>query len=330
MKPLFHPHLVNGPLGDPALYIDFLFEKRALMFDLGDIPTLAPRKILRLSHVFVSHTHMDHFSGFDRLLRICLGRDTTLHLFGPPGFVAQVAHKLAGYTWNLVRNYDTDFTIVVSELHPDGRLDSARFRCRQEFKREPLEPAQTIDGVLLEEEAFRVRAATLDHKVPCLAFALEEKQHVNVWKSRLDAQGLTTGPWLRELKLAVLRGDDDARVFDVDGRRVPLGELKRELLQIVPGQRIAYVVDVAYHEDNAARIADIAHGADVAFIEAHFLDQDAARAAETAHLTAAQAGRLARRAGVRRLVPFHFSARYSEHPGALEQEALHAFGPHPS
>lgn len=330
MKPLFHPHLVNGACGDPALYIECMFEHRALLFDLGEVAALAPRRILRLSHVFVSHAHMDHFGGFDRILRICLGRDTALHVFGPPGFVDQVAHRLAGYTWNLVRNYDTDFVIVASELHADGRLDSARFRCRKAFEREALESRTTRDGVLLDEEAFRVRAVTLDHKTPCLAFALEERQHINVWKNRLDALGLTTGPWLRELKLAVLRGEDDAHVFDVDGRRFPLGELKRELLHIVPGQRIAYVVDAAYHEHNASRIVDIAHGADVAFIEAHFLDNDAARAAETAHLTAAQAGRLAHRAGVRRLVPFHFSTRYSERPEALEQEALRAFGAQPS
>lgn len=59
---------------------------------------------------------MDHFFGFDRLLRICLGRNTSLRFYGPPGFSAQVAHKLAAYTWNLVENYPGDLMVDVWEV----------------------------------------------------------------------------------------------------------------------------------------------------------------------------------------------------------------------
>jgi ribonuclease Z len=335
----FQSQPVNDPFGDPVIYIDFRFERRALLLDLGEIHPLPPRKILRLTHAFVSHTHMDHFMGFDRILRICLGREQAIEIFGPPGLIDRVGHRLASYTWNLVRNYDTDFTILAHEVDEAGRGRRARFRCRTAFTREEAGSFVAADGVLLDEEAFRVRATPLDHRVPCLAFALEEKQHVNIWKNRLDEMGLPTGPWLRELRAACRRGDPDDTPIRVWWREkgnsreagrlreksLALGELRERVVRIVPGQKIGYVVDAVYHPDNARRIVDLVREADVLFMEAAFLQEDADRAARTCHLTAEQAGRLARDAQVKRFVPIHFSARYTGRPDLLEQEAERAF-----
>ena len=113
MKPSFHPRLINDSFSDPGLFIPFLFEKRALLFDLGDLAALSPRDVLKVSHVFVTHTHMDHFIGFDTILRLLLGRDKEIHVYGPSNFIQKVEAKLSAYTWNLVENYDNLYCNVV-------------------------------------------------------------------------------------------------------------------------------------------------------------------------------------------------------------------------
>jgi ribonuclease Z len=328
MRSIFSPELVNGPFGDPALYVDFRFEPRALLVDLGDLDALPPKKILRISDVFVSHTHMDHFCGFDRLLRICLGRDTGLRLYGPSGFVAQVEHKLAAYTWNLVERYPGDFVMDAWEIDAAGQAHGRRLRCRERFQPEPLPTRQISAGVVLDEPGFRVRAARLDHFIPCLGFAIEEKAHVNVWKNRLAELGLPVGPWLKDLKDAVKRDapdDQPVRAWwrDRDGeheRHFTVGALKGDILRLVPGETIAYVTDVGFHEENRRQIAHLARGAMRLFIECAFLDEDAELAAARSHLTARQAGRIARECGAEFVTPFHFSPRYEGREAELRAE----------
>ncbi|MBI3805480.1 MAG: ribonuclease Z [Nitrospirae bacterium] len=336
MKPLFHPRLVHDPFGDPGLYVSLLFERRGLLFDLGDLRPLSARMLLKTSHVFITHAHMDHFIGFDQMLRICLGREKALHLFGPLGITDQVSHKLSGYTWNLVENYPADFHVIVTEVDEQERK-TTRFRTRSGFRREETVIAHFSEGVLVDEPGFRVRSVHLDHKIPSLGYTLEEKVHINILKNRLEAQGLPVGPWLKELKDAILRNEPDDLPFRIwwkrDGAREgvieecrrPLGALKREIIQIAPGQKISYVTDVVYHSENARRIIDLVRGSDILFIESAFLQEDADRAAEKYHLTTAQAGLLARDAGVKEVAPFHFSAKYNGEGERHFQEVREAF-----
>ena len=131
----FDPALVNDPFDDPGLYVDLAFERRALLFDLGDIGRLTPRKLLRISDVFVTHRHMDHFAGFDQLLRRLLGRDKILNLYGPAGMIDAVGHKLAAYTWNLIGGYDGNLRCRVMEIEEAGRVSSAEFCGRGRFEK---------------------------------------------------------------------------------------------------------------------------------------------------------------------------------------------------
>ena len=317
MRALFEPRLSNEAFGDPGLLVDFRDERRALLIDLGDIGALPPRKLMRLSQVFVTHAHMDHFAGFDHLLAVVLGRKPGLTLFGGPEFTDQVEHKLRAYTWNVVYRYD-ELILDVVEIGSNGRAQRTRFSSRTNFVRESSESFELSGDTVHDETMFRVRARFLDHDVPCLAYALEEKAHVNVAKDRLAALGVGTGSWLRDLKHAVLSGASDATPIDLrwrdrDGdhaivRRV--GELRHLILDVVAGQRIGYATDLRYTEANVQTLADLFADVDLLFIECVFLDVDKAHGAKKNHLTARQAGHIARLARAKAVQPFHFSPRY--------------------
>jgi ribonuclease Z len=323
---LVQPSLVNEPFSDPGLFIDFRFGRRALLFDLGDLTPLSPRQLMRVTHAFVSHTHMDHFAGFDRLLRVCLRRTTPLHLIGPTGFADRVEHKLSAYTLNLLDAGSVDFVIVAAEFSGAGFDHVCEFRAREAFRRREGAAVHLSPGLLLDEDEFRVESVVLNHGIPCLAFAFREKLRVNVWREGLRRLGLPAGPWLREAKRAVRQGaPDTSQVCVRDGLAIPLGDLKQRALHTARGQKIAYLVDLAYDQQNIEKVVALARDADQLFIEAPFLDVDANIAAERSHLTARQSGSIANQAHVARLIPFHFSARYRDRADELTREAEEAF-----
>ncbi|HEX2055810.1 MAG TPA: hypothetical protein VHF07_04915, partial [Nitrospiraceae bacterium] len=61
MTPSFSSYLVNDVFGDPGVYVEVRWSKRALLFDLGHNEALGPTRLLRANDIFISHTHMDHF-----------------------------------------------------------------------------------------------------------------------------------------------------------------------------------------------------------------------------------------------------------------------------
>jgi len=188
-----------------------------------------------------------------------------------------------------------------------------------------------FDGVLYKEPAYHVSAAILEHRTPCLGFAVQEAAHVNIWKNRLAERGLPVGPWLRALRKAIVEGRPDDHLIQIDrsptsdNRLVRLGSL-RDLLTVAAGQKIAYITDVADTAANRAAIVALVQDADILFIEAAFAGMDAALARQRAHLTTTVAGQIARDANVRRVEPFHFSPRYAGEEGRMMAEVMAAFG----
>ncbi len=325
MRPTLHPRLVNGRFGDPAVFVERLHDPSAFLFDLGDLAPLSTRDLLRIGHVFVSHMHMDHFIGFDALLRVHVGRAKSIALFGPAGLAARVGHKLAGYEWDLVDSYEEDLSFDVTELVAADRVAETRFRLKRRFAVEPLGERGIENGIVGEANGLTVRAALLEHHGVSVGYALAEGVHVNVWGNKVVAAGLPLGGWLKPLKEAIRAGrPDDEAIALPDDRSAPLGAL-RSLVSVEPGQKLAYVTDVRDTPANREAIARLAAGADLLLIEASFAAADRAKADARAHLTTTAAGEIARSAGVRRIEPFHFSPRYEDEEERMLREVERAF-----
>jgi ribonuclease Z len=339
MTPSFSSYLVNDCFGDPGVYVEVRWSKRALLFDLGQNDSLGPTRLLRANDIFISHTHMDHFIGFDAVVRVALGRGKTLRLYGPHGLIDNVNGKLRGYTWNLVDGYP--LTIQVREFDRQ-EVRHATFQASNGFLQSDLtvhplriDPRTGLFTVL-DDPMFTVQAVALNHRIPSIAYAMEERFHINVNKQKLHDSDLPVGGWLKDVKQYLWEGRPEefrftAVLFD-EHRRMErefvLGDFARQFLTITRGKKLAYVVDTRYDQDNEARIVALAKHADLFYCESPYLDVDAEKARDRYHLTARQAGIMARKAEVRDLVVFHFSPRYTGQGEAIEQEAIEAFRGH--
>jgi ribonuclease BN (tRNA processing enzyme) len=238
-------------------------------------------------------------------------------LYGPPGLAQHIAGFIRGVLWDRVQ--DTGPKFEVREFH-DDRLQC--FQLQAGFKDTiKLDDVALQDTVLLKERGYRVRGELLDHRgIPVMAYAFEPDKQINVRKDRLKSMGLEPGPWLNELKQHILNGNDNARIVMPDGEVSTAGELARQLVLITPGKKIVYATDFADTADNRQRIISLAQHAHTLFCEAAFCEADVDHAVRNGHLTTRACGEIATAAGVSRLIPFHFSRRYTENPQQLYDE----------
>ena len=151
----------------------------------------------------------------------------------------------------------------------------------------------------------------MEHGTPAVGWALVEEERLGRFDvEAARAMGIPEGPLFGQLHRGL--------PVEVDGRVIRPEEVVGAPR---PGRTVVYTGDTR----PAATTVEMAKDADALIHEATFADEESARARETYHTTARQAGELAREAGVHRLFLTHLSARYSEDPGALEAEARRAF-----
>ena len=183
--------------------------------------------------------------------------------------------------------------------------DSSLFYNTAQLQECPIESP----GVVFEDDTMIIEADRLDHDVETFGYRVREKDSYTLIPEKLRQAGIH-GPEVRRLK-------SEGKVT-VSGRTIDI----REVGEVLAGQSFAFVMDTR----ECPGAYELARGVDLLVCEATYLNELKDLAQEYGHLTAGQAGRIARDSGVKKLVLTHFSQRYASTEEAVNEAGLYHKG----
>ena len=314
--------LVNGSTGDPGLFIDYTGKDDALLFDAGENGNLDTKRLGDLEAVFITHHHVDHFMGLDRIVRANLDRDKALHVYGPVGTITKVYDRIKSYEYPFF-----PFQKIVLKVHEilDGRLRSAMLECSRKFPPPEIEENDWEGPLIYEYRALRIEAVLVDHTVPCLAYALVEPESIEPDAARISAASMPNGPWIGRVTKLLRSSAPQETSIAVGGQKHPLGWLREQFFTTIPGRRIAYVTDTAWSDQARPGLLRLAHGARRLYCDSFYARAHESLAQKHRHMTSVQAAEFAKLAEVDELVLIHFSGRYQGRYQTLLDEAKALF-----
>ena len=240
-----------------------------LLFDPGEgtqrqfiFANVAPPCVTR---IFVSHFHGDHCLGLgSMLMRLNLDKVThPIHCYYPA----------SGKVYFDRLRYGTIYHEMIHVIeHPVHQ-----------------------EGIVHEDEHFRIEAKFLDHGVDNVGWRITEPDTRKFDKAKLAALGVK-GPLVRTL--------EQEKSVKIQDRIVHLDDVSR----VRPGDVLALVIDTRFC--NAA--VELARNAKILICESTYLEAHRDLAEKHHHLTAKQAAEIAKAANAQQLILTHFSARYQD------------------
>ncbi len=239
-----------------------------ILFDPGEGTqrqfTLAGISPGKISDIFISHFHGDH----------CLGLPGIMQRLS----MMQVPQEIHIY-------YPEE-----GQLYFDALSIASKYTRHIEFYPLPLN-----EGIVKENEEFKIEAYELLHSTPALGYRLTIKSKLRFDKNKLEKNKLS-GPLLGEL--------------EKEGKIKHLGKVfTREELSYRTEEKIfAYVLDTGVCNN----INKLIHGADTVLMEGTYLDSEVDLADEYMHMTGERAARYAGENNVKKLILTHFSERYKD------------------
>jgi len=317
-------HVLGGPGRDNALLALVCTGQAVhrLLFDCGDgvLAGLPFAEIQRIDYLFFSHLHMDHVGGFDSFFRCTYNRTAKPNLVWGPARTGEIMQlRFRGFLWNLYQ--DKEATWRVADV-AEERVTWTRFELAEAFANAYPEDETEFTGLLIDHADFTVQAIRLEHLTPVLGFVAREAPRLNIDVTRLAELGLRPGPWLKEVKAA----PPEQTHLEVEGKAYALDELRANLLRETPGDSVAYLTDFLLDKAAYKRLLPALAGVRTLVCESAYREAELELARKNYHLTTRQAARLAKEAGVGKLVLMHISDRYPmEEWGEMLGEAREVF-----
>jgi ribonuclease Z len=314
--------LVNGSTGDPVLYVDYPDADDALLFDAGDNAALPMQKLADLTAVFVTHHHVDHFIGLDRIVRANIDSDKVLTIFGPTGTIQKVSDRIRSYEFPFFPFQKIVLDLV--EIEPTT-LTRARLECTKRFPVPERITEPRAGRVVFATPRYAVEAVSVDHTVPCLAYALVEHSAFHVQLAALAEGALRPGGWIRDVARRLEAVGSPHETIEIQGLSITLEQLATRYFRRTAGGRMAFVTDTLWSPAVRAELIGLCLHADRLYCDCFYAAAQAAAARKHKHMTTESTAELAIAAKVGELVLMHFSQRYQSRYDALVDEVRARF-----
>lgn len=245
-----------------------------LLFDCGEATQIqfakAKLSMYKVSKIFISHLHGDHFYGLIPFLTtLQLNKRTSpLELYGPKG-ICEYIHFM-----KRISQIGFQYDLRITEIDEDFE-----------------------GGVIFENSDYVVKAIPLLHRIFVLGYSIEEKETPGHFNNELaEKLGIPCGPIRREIK--------NGSTVTLENGTVVTPEMI--IGKPIKGKKVTYCTDTLFYKNSIK----LAQDSDLLIHEGTFAPDEIKKAEQTKHTTSLQAALVAKESNSKNLLITHISSRY--------------------